>query len=138
MKKTIAAVAIGLSLLAGQAIAQNAATARIADRVGAPAAESSEFAGDDNYANALALYSSFSLTEKLSLHARGEYAWTDTGLLGTGANTTFGGGNWQDSRTEGTTSMTWWNSPRTSFFARIPFGQWATSPSRVPPKFAAT
>ena len=45
MKKTIAAVAIGLSLLAGQAIAQNSATARIADRVGAPAAESSEFAG---------------------------------------------------------------------------------------------
>jgi len=45
MKKTIAAVAIGLSLLAGQAIAQNGATARIADRVGAPAAESSEFAG---------------------------------------------------------------------------------------------
>lgn len=40
--------------------------------------------GDDNYANAFAVYSSFSLTEKLSLHARGEYAWTDTGaLLGT-------------------------------------------------------
>lgn len=44
----------------------------------------SEFTGDDNYANALALYSSISLTEKLSFHARGEYAWTDTGLLGTG------------------------------------------------------
>ena len=45
MRKTIAAAAIGLSLLAGQAIAQNAATARIADRVGAPAADSKEFAG---------------------------------------------------------------------------------------------
>jgi hypothetical protein len=44
----------------------------------------SEFNGDDNYANALAAYSSISLTEKLSIHARAEYAWTDTGLLGTG------------------------------------------------------
>jgi hypothetical protein len=45
--------------------------------------------GNDNYANALGLYSSFSLTEKFSIHARGEYAWagddagTAAGLLGT-------------------------------------------------------
>ena len=45
MKKTIVAAAIGLSLLAGQAIAQNAATARVADRIGAPAGEAQEFAG---------------------------------------------------------------------------------------------
>ena len=50
-----------------------------------------EFNGADNYANALAVYSSFSLTEKLSVHGRGEYAWTDTGLLGTGAG--LAGGN---------------------------------------------
>src|SRR5207247_3320635 len=35
------------------------------------------------YANAWALYSSFQATEKLSLHLRGEYASTDTSLLGT-------------------------------------------------------
>lgn len=52
-----------------------------------------EFAGDANYANAIALYSSISVTEKLSFHVRGEYAWTDTNLLGTGANTTFGDGD---------------------------------------------
>jgi hypothetical protein len=39
-------------------------------------------AGDDNYANVIALYSSLQLTEKLSIHGRGEYAWTDTALLG--------------------------------------------------------
>jgi hypothetical protein len=41
--------------------------------------------GDDNYANAAAGYASFQATEKLSLHARAEYAWTDTDLFGTGA-----------------------------------------------------
>jgi hypothetical protein len=41
--------------------------------------------GDDNYANAFALYTSFQASEKLSLHVRGEYATTDTGLLGGGA-----------------------------------------------------
>ena len=45
MKKTIAAVTAGLLLVAGQAVAQNnAASARVGDRIGAPAAESSEFA----------------------------------------------------------------------------------------------
>ncbi len=38
--------------------------------------------GDHNYANAWALYSSFQATEKLSFHLRGEYATTDTTLLG--------------------------------------------------------
>lgn len=38
------------------------------------------------YANAAALYSSISVNEKLSLHLRGEYAWTDTSLLGSDAN----------------------------------------------------
>jgi hypothetical protein len=41
-----------------------------------------EFGADSGYANALALYTSFQCTEKMSLHARGEYAWTDTGLFG--------------------------------------------------------
>jgi hypothetical protein len=41
-------------------------------------------AGDDNYANALAGYLSWQVTDKLSLHGRGEYAWTDTGVFGTG------------------------------------------------------
>ena len=45
MKKTIVAAAIGLSLLGGQAIAQGAATARVADRLGAPAGDSSELVG---------------------------------------------------------------------------------------------
>ncbi|MBK7997202.1 MAG: outer membrane beta-barrel protein [Verrucomicrobia bacterium] len=38
-------------------------------------------AGNDDYANALALYSSFQLTDKLSLHGRAEYAWSSTGLF---------------------------------------------------------
>lgn len=45
--------------------------------------QSTGMVGNDDYANALALYSSISLTEKLSFHARGEYAWTGTGLIGT-------------------------------------------------------
>ncbi len=46
MKKTIAAVTVGLLLVAGQAAAANGtATARVGDRVGASADESSEFAG---------------------------------------------------------------------------------------------
>lgn len=43
-----------------------------------------EFGADEFYANAWALYTSFQATEKLSLHVRGEYASTDTGLLDTG------------------------------------------------------
>lgn len=46
MKKTIAAVTAGLLLIAGQATAaNNVSTVRVGDRVGASAAESSEFAG---------------------------------------------------------------------------------------------
>ncbi|MFJ6022996.1 hypothetical protein ACIQC9_00185 [Brevundimonas sp. NPDC092305] len=47
MKKTIAAVTAGLLLVAGQAAAaqNNSAVTRVSDRIGAPAGESSEFAG---------------------------------------------------------------------------------------------
>ena len=46
MKKTIAAVTAGLLLVAGQAAAANdSAAARVGDRIGATADESSEFAG---------------------------------------------------------------------------------------------
>ena len=46
MRKTIAAVTAGLLLVAGQAAAaNNTATARVGDRVGARADASSEFAG---------------------------------------------------------------------------------------------
>ena len=38
--------------------------------------------GTNNYANAVAGYASFQLTEKLSLHGRAEYIWTDTTLFG--------------------------------------------------------
>jgi hypothetical protein len=40
------------------------------------------YGADDSYANAWALYTSFQATEKLSLHLRGEYASTDTGIFG--------------------------------------------------------
>ena len=49
-----------------------------------------EFGQDEFYANAWALYTSFQATEKLSLHLRGEYATTDTGILGTGVQNTPG------------------------------------------------
>jgi hypothetical protein len=47
VKKTIAAVTAGLLLVAGQAAAanNNQAAARVGDRIGATAGESSEFAG---------------------------------------------------------------------------------------------
>lgn len=46
MKKAIAAAAVGVLLVAGQAAAaQNSAVARVGDRVGASAGEASEFAG---------------------------------------------------------------------------------------------
>jgi hypothetical protein len=38
--------------------------------------------GTDGYARAFALYTSLQATEKLSLHVRGEYAATDTAILG--------------------------------------------------------
>ena len=40
-------------------------------------------AGADNYADALAGYVSFQATEKLSIHGRAEYVWTDSNLFGT-------------------------------------------------------
>jgi hypothetical protein len=43
MRKTIAAVTAGLLLVAGQAVAANDSAARVGDRVGARAADSSEF-----------------------------------------------------------------------------------------------
>jgi hypothetical protein len=47
MKKTIAAITAGLLLVAGQAAAQNYnATARVGDRIGANAGESSEVAAN--------------------------------------------------------------------------------------------
>ena len=47
MRKTIAAVTVGLLLVAGQAAAagNNSAVARVGDRIGAAEGESSEFAG---------------------------------------------------------------------------------------------
>lgn len=47
MKKTIAAVTVGLLLVAGQAAAANSSNAavRVGDRVGASTGEASEFAG---------------------------------------------------------------------------------------------
>ncbi|MBK7997203.1 MAG: outer membrane beta-barrel protein [Verrucomicrobia bacterium] len=46
---------------------------------------------EEEDATAWSLYASFQATEKLSLHLRGEYAETDTALLGTGTGLT--GGN---------------------------------------------
>jgi len=46
MRKTIAAVTVGLLLVAGQAAAaNNTAVARVGDRVGARASDSSDFRG---------------------------------------------------------------------------------------------
>ncbi len=46
MKKAIAAAAVGLLLVAGQAAAaQNTAAARVGDRIGVQSDEASEFAG---------------------------------------------------------------------------------------------
>lgn len=39
-------------------------------------------AGNDDYANALALYASFQATERLSFHGRAEYAWSSTSVFG--------------------------------------------------------
>lgn len=47
-------------------------------------------AGQEWNAWAATLYSSYQLTEKASLHLRGEYAKTDANLFGTGANLTDG------------------------------------------------
>jgi hypothetical protein len=46
MKKTIAAITVGVLLVAGQAVAQNnSSTVRVGDRVGAQAGDSSEAVG---------------------------------------------------------------------------------------------
>ncbi len=45
MQKTLVAAALGLSLAATQALAQNSAAPRVADRVGPAAGASEEFAG---------------------------------------------------------------------------------------------
>ncbi|HKX61970.1 MAG TPA: outer membrane beta-barrel protein [Verrucomicrobiae bacterium] len=70
----------------------------------------SEFDAGSKYANALAIYSSVSLSEKLSFHARGEYAWTDAALLGTGDNATFGGGNSEVFALTGTLQYDLWKN----------------------------
>jgi hypothetical protein len=63
---------------------------------------------DDNYANAWALYTSFQATEKLSLHVRGEYASTDTALLGGG--TIEPGGNSEMFALTGTVQYDLWKN----------------------------
>lgn len=67
-----------------------------------------EFDGDDNYANALALYSSVQLTDRLSVHGRAEYAWTDTALLGSGAD--LSGGNTEIFALTGTLQYDLWRN----------------------------
>jgi hypothetical protein len=59
------------------------------------------------YANALGLYASMQATEKLSLHLRGEYVWTDSGLLG---DTTTPGGNSEIISTTATIQYDLWQN----------------------------
>jgi hypothetical protein len=63
-----------------------------------------------HYANAWALYTSFQATEKLSLHLRGEYASTDTGLLGTAPGTIEPGGNSEIFALTGTIQYDLWKN----------------------------
>ncbi len=65
-------------------------------------------AGNDDYANAAALYASFQATEKLSLHARGEYVWTGTGLYG--QTTGIENGNSEIFALTGTLQYDLWNN----------------------------
>lgn len=67
-------------------------------------------AGDstDLDATAWSLYASFQATEKLSLHLRGEYAETDTSLLGTG--TGLSGGNSKIVALTSTVQYDLWNN----------------------------
>lgn len=65
-------------------------------------------AGNDDYANALALYGSFQLTEKLSLHGRAEYAWSSTGLFD--GNTGIAGGNSEVFALTGTLQCDLWRN----------------------------
>ena len=68
----------------------------------------SDFDGADNYANALAAYTSIQLTEKMSVHGRLEYAWTDTALLGSSAN--LDGGNSEILALTGTLQYDLWRN----------------------------
>lgn len=68
----------------------------------------SDFSGDDHYANALAAYTSLQLTDKLSVHGRAEYAWTDTDLLGSAAN--IDGGNSEVFALTGTLQYDLWQN----------------------------
>ena len=65
-------------------------------------------AGNDDYANAAALYGSFQLTEKLSLHGRAEYAWSSTGLFD--GNTGISGGNSEVFALTGTLQYDLWRN----------------------------
>jgi hypothetical protein len=69
-----------------------------------------EFSPDGTtfYANAWALYTSFQATEKLSLHLRGEYASTDTGLLDGGTGVFSPGGNSEVVSLTGTVQYDLW------------------------------
>ena len=63
--------------------------------------------GADNYANAAAGYLSFQASQKLSLHGRAEYAWSDTGLFGTGITS---GGNSEIFALTGTLQYDLWKN----------------------------
>lgn len=67
-----------------------------------------EFAGSSSYADVLAAYASLQLTDKLSLHGRAEYAWTDTALLGSAAN--LPGGNTELFALTGTVQYDLWRN----------------------------
>ena len=58
--------------------------------------------------NAAALYGSFQLTEKLSLHGRAEYAWSSTGLFD--GNTGISGGNSEVFALTGTLQYDLWRN----------------------------
>jgi len=98
-----------------------------------------EFGADEFYANAWALYTSFQATEKLSLHLRGEYTSTDTGLLGTGtAGTSIPGNNSEIVSLTGTIQYDLWANVLSRLEVRwdhqagdgdmAPFGGYLVSP----------
>ncbi len=67
-----------------------------------------ELDGNSSYANAVAGYLSFQLSDRLSLHGRAEYAWTDTDLLGSAAN--LPGGNTELFALTGTVQYDLWRN----------------------------
>ena len=80
------------------------------DYMGTTSENSTGMAGNDDYANALGIYTSFSMTEKLTLHGRADYAWTSTGLinpLGVGGIT---GGNSEVVALTGTIQYDLWKN----------------------------